>query len=281
MHIQKLAPKFIGIGGKGTGLGLITQLIEAHPQVTGPLLPRRFFNTDDYDEKGVAHYVAQLGLGTAIPCSGEVCLEYLTSSNVPERIAKTFPDAKLFAMVRNPIDRGIVEYRHALATKQIPKSVSCAQFLTNYPHTQTDGFYGRHLRPYTAFYSSLQLHIMVYEDFAREPLVFTQKLYEFLELDATFIPKSLLMFAPLPEEPKHRGRISRLIRFCGKTIKKLHPKKPDVSIIPPAIAQTDYLHDTELALFKNTFAADAAQLSYFIHRDMVVEWGLGEKEVIK
>ena len=274
MHIQKNAPKFIGIGGKGSGLALITQLLDAHPKVHSPVPSLRFFSASDFETKDLSDYVKALCLVDEGGLCGESCPDYLTTSGVAERIAATYPDAKLFAVVRNPLERAIVTYQHAVAARTLKTRMTCAQFLTNYPEAQTDGFFGRHLTSYFSIYTSLQLHVIVYEDFAKEPLKVMQKLYDFLELDTEFVPKRLMQFAPPPDEPKHRGRISRLIKFIATQVRKIHPKKVYGPIVPPTPAPTDYFSEQELPIFKKTFAADAAQLSNLLHRDMVVEWNL-------
>jgi hypothetical protein len=137
MHVQKNAPQFIGIGGKGCGLALVTELLDVHPQINSPIPSLRFFSTDAYTNKELTEYVEALCLVPPPAVCGESCPEYLTTKGVEERIAHTYPDAKLFVVVRNPIDRAIVEYQHARATKKIPVTMSCAQYLTNVPTAQT------------------------------------------------------------------------------------------------------------------------------------------------
>lgn len=274
MHVQKNAPQFIGIGGKGCGLALVTELLDVHPQINSPIPSLRFFSGSAYEEKDLSEYVEALCLVPPPAVCGESCPEYLTTKGVEERIAHTYPDAKLFVVVRNPIDRAIVEYQHARAAHKIPKNMSCAQYLTNYPESQTDGFFGRHLMRYFTIYTSLQLYVMVYEDFVKEPLKEMQKLYDFLEIDKEFVPKRLASYAPPPEEPKHPGRISRLIKLIGKLLKRIHPKKELGPLTPPLPNQLDFFSPEELRVFKTTFAADSAQLSNLVHRDMVVEWQL-------
>lgn len=276
MHITKNAPQFIGIGGKGCGLSLVTELLDVHPQINSPIPSLRFFSTDAFTEKDLMEYVNALCLKPAPAVCGESCPEYLTTPGVAERIAQTYPDTKLFVVVRNPLDRAIVEYQHAVSTRTISRGMSCAQYLTNHPKSQTDSFFGRHLTKYFTIYTSLQLHVIVYEDFVREPLKVMQDLYAFLDLDKEFVPKRLAAYAPLPEEPKHRGRISRLIKFIVTRVKKIHPKKEFGPLTAPTPLHTDFLSPEELAIFKKTFAADVAQLSNLVHRDMVVEWSLGD-----
>lgn len=274
MHVQKNAPQFIGLGGKGCGLALVTELLDVHPQINSPIPSLRFFSTNAYTEKELTEYVDALCLVPPPAVCGESCPEYLTTKGVEDRIAHTYPDAKLFVVVRNPIDRAIVEYEHAKAARKIPKGMTCAQYMTNYPESQTDGFFGRHLMRYFSIYTSLQLYVIVYEDFVREPLNVMHKLYDFLDIDKEFVPKRLIAYAPPPEEPKHPGRIKRLFKLIGKLFKKIHPKKEFGPLTPPAPNHLNYFSPEELQVFKTTFAADAAQLSNLVHRDMVVEWNL-------
>lgn len=274
MHVQKNAPKFIGIGGEGCGLALVTELLDVHPQINSPIPSLQFFSSSAYEEKDLSEYVKALRLAPPPAVCGESCPEYLATKGVEERIARTYPDTRLFAIVRNPIDRGIVEYKHARANQKIPKNMTCAQYLTNYPTAQTDGFFGRHLMRYFTIYTSLQLHVMVYEDFVKEPLKSLQQLYDFLEIDREFIPKRLATYAPPPEEPKHPGLIKRLFKLIGKILKKIRPKKEFGPLTPPPLNHLDFFSPEELRVFKATFAADAAQLSNLMHRDMVVEWSL-------
>ncbi len=275
MHIQKHAPQFIGIGGKGTGLALLTRLLEAHPDVRGPLPNVGFFCADEGKGEDIKIYEQALALTSPAPRSGECCPDYLSAKDAASCIADAYPDAKLFAIVRNPLDRAISEYIHVKATRQIPASVSCAQYMTNHPSAQTDGFYAKHLNQFFGFYSPLQLYVIVYEDFVTDPLNSIQKLYDFLALKKDFIPKQLEAYAPPPDEPVHPGRITRLIRFIVSRVKKVRPKKAQAPLAPPAPVLKDYLSQKELDIFKATFASDAAQLSHLLHRDMVVEWNLG------
>jgi hypothetical protein len=117
------------------------------------------------------------------------------------------------------------------------------------------------------------VYTIVYEDFVKDPLGVMQGLYAFLEVDTNFVPAALAAYAPPEEEPKHPGRISRLIRFVGKTIKKWRTK-PAVPITPPPFVLTQYFTPEELAVFKAAYVPDCAQLTNLLHRDMGVFWEL-------
>jgi hypothetical protein len=233
-----------------------------------------FFNTDNFLKNKIGWYESKIDLQSAKGFVGECCADYLVSSIVPGRISSVYPDTKIIVVVRNPLERAIAEYEQVKKTHSIPTRMTCAQYLTNHPKSQTDGFFSKHLNHYYSLYSPIQLYVLSYEDLVREPLVTMQKLYAFLGIDKDFVPKRLIAYAPPPDEPKHPSRRVRLMKFVAKIYKKIHPPKKPLPFLPERVDITKYFSASELNLFKKTFAADAAQLSNLLHRDMVVEWNL-------
>jgi hypothetical protein len=171
----------------------------------------------------------------------------------------------------------VVQYEYAKTKRQVSAQISCARYLATVPQAQTDGFYGHHLREYFAYYSSLQLHVIVYDEFFENPLKVMQALYAFLEIDATFIPKTLAAYAPPPDEPINPGKIKRLRMFIKKRIKRL-TEKPPQPVFPPLYQLERYFSPEEIAPFKRAFAVDAQPLSNFMHRDMGAYWNLEATE---
>jgi hypothetical protein len=277
--MQKHSPQFIGIGAAHAGLGIVTKLLSSHPQVVTAIPALNFFNTDAFVTRGTLAYEDEL-----LPAyqsgklRGECSPAYLAAPGVAERIATEYPDTKLFVIVRNPIDRSIAHYEQAKRKKAVSPHISCARYMAATPAVQTDGFYGKHLHEYFFYYTSKQLHIIVYEDLVTSPLTVMQTLFAFLEINPNFIPKELASFAPPPDEPKHRGRISRLVHFIAKLIKKARTK-PAAPIFPEAFVHTKYCTAEELVPFKRVFATDARHLTNLLHRDMGVFWNLDEEPV--
>ena len=271
--MQRHDPQFIGIGAEHAGLGIVVRLLTAHPGISDTIPALNFFNTDAFEQKGTDWYESHFLKEAPAELQGESSPGYLKSSGVASRIVSLYPDTKLFVIVRNPLERAIAQYQHACMTKKISKQISCARYLTTYPNAQTAGFYGKHLHDFFAYYSSLQLHVIVYEDFVSDPLKVMQALYGFLEVDTNFIPKALAHYAPPPDEPKHRGRISRLIHVCIGLIKKIK-RRTVIPITPPAIVVGEYLSPSEIITFKRAFAVDSTHLTNLLHRDMPVFWDL-------
>jgi hypothetical protein len=271
--MQKNGPDFIGIGASHAGLSVVTKLLAAHPGVADVIPALNFFNTENYTSKGSVWYESMLKKTASGTIIGECSPAYLTMPGVAKRMVTEYPDAKLFVVLRNPLDRAIAQYNQACRNRVISPQISCARYLATHQSIQTTGFYGQHLHEYFEYYTSLQIQVILYEDLLAEPLKTIQALYAFLELDHNFIPKALLPFAPPPDEPKHRGRISRLIHFVTALIKKARTK-PLVPIVSQPHNPLDYFSPTELETFKRIFAVDSVHLTNLLHRDMGIVWNL-------
>lgn len=273
--MQKNAPDFIGIGADHAGLGIITKLLAAHPAIASEIPSCRFFNqTIDLTDELLAAYEAQLPpLEKKHRLRGECSAEYLTAPAAAERIVNAYPTAKLFVIVRHPIDRAVAVYEQAKQAGRVPHGTTCAEYLLGHPVVQTDGFYGHYLSAYFSYYTALQLYTIVYEDFVQNPLKVIQELYAFLEIDAHFVPKALAAYAPPEDAPINPGRLTRLFRFIGTKIKKLRTKAV-VPITPPLYDLTHFFSAEELSVFTAAYVPDCAQLTNILHRDMGVFWNL-------
>jgi hypothetical protein len=273
MRMQKNQPDFIGIGADHAELGLVASLLAAHPGIVTPIPATHFFSNPDYQAEALADYEASLPRPVKGKLRGECSSSYLTTPQVADRIVQVYPTTKLFVVVRNPLDRAVAVFEHARKQGIISPKVSCVEYLTSHPRVQTDGFYAHHLHSFFTYYTSLQMHVIVYEDLVANPLTVMQSLYEFLEVDKYFVPKALAAYAPPPDEPKHRGRISKLIHFVIKLIKRM-TARPFVPILPPAFPLERYFTSVELAAFKAAYVTDSTHLTNQLHRDMSVFWNL-------
>jgi hypothetical protein len=277
--MQKNAPDFIGIGADHCGLGLITALLAAHPSIVSTIPAGNFFDGAEYTEASLAGYETRLPRRSKkARMIGEVSSGYLASGVAAERIVTAYPTTKLFAIVRNPLDRAVAVYEHAKAAGKVGPQMTCARYLANHPTVQRGGFYGQHLHSFFEYYTSLQLYIIIYEDFARDPLKVLEGLYTFLEIDPHVIPKALSAYAPPPEEPKHPGRIYRLIRFVRTLYKRIRPI-PFVPATPAPFVLSRYFTPKELEAFKALYAVDSVHLTNLLHRDMGVFWELAPETV--
>jgi len=271
--MKKSGPSFIGIGASFSGLGVITKCLAAHPQVSDTIPAYNFFSSDAFTKKGLLWYEAHSATIDPAILSGDCSPIYLVTKGVAEKIVKSYPDTKIFVVVRNPIDRALAEYEHAKANRRVSSQISCVRYLTTVPTAQTNSFYGQHLHEYFAYYSSLQLHVIVYEELVENPLKVMQALYGFLDIDTAFIPKLMARYAPPADEPKHPSKLYRLRKLISRLVKKMMDKPP-VAIFPPTLPQSAYLEASQLTALAAAYAVDARHLSNLLHRDMEVFWNL-------
>ncbi|WP_460788778.1 sulfotransferase [Nocardioides maradonensis] len=119
-----MAPSFLVIGGQRCGTTTIFKSLSEHPQVMRPPVEK---GTDYYTlnhQRGsewyrghfpvarVAELIAPRG---ARPVAFEACTYYLFHPLAIERIAADFPDMRLVAMLRDPVERAWSAYKHERA----------------------------------------------------------------------------------------------------------------------------------------------------------------------
>lgn len=277
MTIKRTRPHFVAIGAPHAGIGIVMSLLSTHPEVSSSIPSLQFFATDAFTKKGPAWYEAQFSHGDARMVTGECSPQYLSRSDAVSQMVRYFPDAKLIVMVRHPLHRAIAHYEQ---WKQSPKAkqqrLSFATFLNTHHDAQTLGLYGQQLESYFSYYSPLQIHVMVYEEFVAAPLKCMEELHQFLGIRKDFVPHALRQFAPPPDEPRHKSLLYRLKKGI-KTLYKKYIEKPPLPVTPPEYQLDRYLQKEEQVILRQWYAKDAARLSRLLHRDMVVFWGLADE----
>lgn len=208
-------PNFILIGASKSGTTALFRLIDQHPQVfcSKPKEPNFFLltgETEDYIEPdGRPRPVADLGItdldsyralfeaaGDAIAV-GEASVAYLPDPRVAPRIRKLIPDAKLIAILRNPVEAAFSGYlmtrghgfepcetfEDALREQDRRERGRYFDGLYILP-----GFYFTHLQRYRAHFPDAQIRVYLYEDFTEDPQAVVGDIFAFLGVDPSFVP---------------------------------------------------------------------------------------------
>jgi hypothetical protein len=116
-------PDFLIIGAQKSGTTSLYRWLERHANVvTGPWKECSFF---DAERRTTAGYRAcfplrrtrrQVEVATGGPVRvGEATPYYLFQPDVPRRVAALLPDARLIALLRDPVERAYSHYRHNVA----------------------------------------------------------------------------------------------------------------------------------------------------------------------
>ena len=123
------------------------------------------------DGAGLNAYLDNFAEAKPNQIKGEKSPSYLVSQEAPERIHKHFPEVKIIAILRNPIDRAYSAYWHGRRVGAIETSTTFGQAVRNYKVNQgkpygdmvTPGFYSQQIARYLNFFPLKQLHVISFE----------------------------------------------------------------------------------------------------------------------
>ncbi|HEU4677805.1 MAG TPA: sulfotransferase domain-containing protein, partial [Candidatus Paceibacterota bacterium] len=131
---------FIGLGAQKSGTSWAYTCLYEHPAVCMPQKELHFFSRPRFEE-GKEWYEAQFKNCAPGKLRGEWSTSYLYSPDAPERIRSLYPNAKLLAILRNPIDRAYSQYRNAVRAGEIPKSMPFRAYSAKEPSVWEQGRY--------------------------------------------------------------------------------------------------------------------------------------------
>jgi hypothetical protein len=109
------------IGAQKAGTTALYAYLRWHPAITGPSWKEVSF-FDRHWWRGEAWYRGQFPLRPRGRLVGEASPSYLFHPLAPERARAVVPDAKLVALLRDPVDRAYSQYQHEVALHREPLS---------------------------------------------------------------------------------------------------------------------------------------------------------------
>lgn len=239
-------PNFIVIGAPRCGTTALYYTLDKHPQVYMSLIKETnfflYYQTNDpppsfnierrekLAQKSVRtmdDYLACFRDAGNHVAVGEASPNYMAAPEAPKRINSLLPDAKLIAILRQPIERA---YSHYLFTYRQPRDHSEAKanfaekLELNERKIAADGVgtsflggsrYYEQLRGFFDIFDSKQIHVCLYEEM-QNPLFFPS-IFKFLGVDDSYHADLALRYNQ-SGQPKSSG-LQRLIK------KKITPFK--------------------------------------------------------
>lgn len=194
---------FLLIGAQKSGTTSLWRHIAAHPQIFVPATKEvEFFSDPRRFERGVEWYWDTFfSNAPKRACKGEATTQYMMFPEVPGRIRNAFPDVKLLALLRNPIDRAYSHYRMSVMREYESRSFEdCVDALLARPGGEAPdihgdylrfGEYGRILGGYLRHFDAERLCVVFTETLDADPGRLTRSVYEFLGVDSSFRPDNL------------------------------------------------------------------------------------------
>jgi hypothetical protein len=235
-------PDFLIIGAQKAGTTALFGYLRWHPQVTGPSFKEVSF-FDRHYARGEAWYRAHLPARPRHwlvkrrhgrwPSVGEASPSYLFHPLAAERVAELIPEARLIAILRNPVDRAFSHYQHEVALGREPLSFEEAldeeehrmrgeeermlrdrsyfsHSWWNYTYVAR-GRYAEQLERWFAAFSREQLLVLLSEELLEQPAETYARVTDFLGVDRHGLGSYPRIFSRDYEQmsPATRDRLER------------------------------------------------------------------------
>lgn len=280
MRAERKRISFIGIGS-ATAAPLLYSYVRQHPVTYVPDGESHFFSSTEVFKKGVDWYESLFGPHTPGLVYGELAGGYMQNAQAASLIARTYPSAKLIAVVENPLVSVRVAYVEARHDNKITAKTSLAQFLKQNPDVLLNAKYGRQLTHYFSYYAPTDLMVVTAGDVREDPLGVLKAMYEHIGVDPTFVPVSLRYLVPEEfDEKKKPGPIKRNYRKLKKWVSDKYSNlmnfinPPEVPVETASQVARKLPLSPELeAYLKAYYAQDVAVLSRLMHRSLTAQWG--------
>ena len=194
-------PNFLIVGAMRSGTTSLARYLDAHPQVfMAPTKEVRYFDRH-YDE-GLDWYRAHFAAAAGQPMVGEATQTYMYDRDAMERMADAVPDARLVAVLRDPVDRAYSHYwlnkardREPLgfleALEAEPARLARGDLDSRFFYSYADrGRYVHQLRRLEKHYPRERLCVLLFDDLRDEPRSAYARVLEFLGA-RTYTPENL------------------------------------------------------------------------------------------
>lgn len=106
-------PDFVVLGAQKAGTTSLHAALQRHPQLFLPA-QKELHYFSNHSERPLSWYAAHFAPARPQQHCGEVTPYYLFHPEVPQRLAAALPDARLIVLLRDPVERTLSHYFHAL-----------------------------------------------------------------------------------------------------------------------------------------------------------------------
>jgi len=210
---------------------------------------------------------------------GEASVCYLWSKTAAQNIYDAIGEAKIIMILRDPADRAFSQYLEALANGRVQNSFAeqiqesrarnSDKFHVMHPFLEL-GFYSQQVKRYLEHFGPGNVLILFYEQYAIQLRQCLQAVYQFLDVDAAFAPKTLQRFLA-PRVPRLSATMSLLRKYgVSQRVRKLSP--PGLQSFLSHLAfrrrQSLVMSPADRECLINYYEHDIRELSDLLHRDL-------------
>ncbi|MGB5596332.1 MAG: sulfotransferase [Crocosphaera sp.] len=287
-------PNFLIVGFQKCGTTSVYNYLNQHPQVYMSAVKETNFLEQDWEKLAATGHqfkpkqirtfeqYSQLFEGVTNEIAiGEASPNYLFKyQSSAEQIKRYVPNAKLIAILRNPVDRAISDY--LMHVREAQSSTSLKEQIQHKAHKSfiiLKGYYYQPIKYYLEQFSREQLSILLYDDLCKDAEKFVQEIYKIIGVDSNFQPNTSRK-AQVAELPKNQA-VNNLLRrknpirsLTATLLKPLLSEKNRQAIRSRLIAMNSKSKaeiesfDEEKELLLKLYRDDILQLQDLIDQDL-------------
>jgi len=266
-------PNFLVVGAEKAGTTTLAGMLRQHREVfMSDPKELRFFSEHNWS-RGLGWYERHFEAAGAARAVGEASPAYTWAPRdpeVPDRIRAVLGDAKYIYMVREPVERVVSHYRHAVFNGWVPASTSLEEAIDAVPALVDCSRYATQIERFGATTEPAQWHVVVLEELASDHATVFADICRFLDIDGAQVPalrqenvtdrkRRVGLVGPLADRDRAGVRLLRSLQRTtgwrvGSTV-----ARPEVR--PELLSRLDQL-----------FAPEIERLSDFIGRDLNDSW---------
>lgn len=191
-----VAPYFVVVGAQKSASTYLQDQIALHPEIDMASGEVRAFEDPFYASGGPAEleslFASHSGLVRGIKRP-----DYLGRSEIPARLHKHLPDAKILVVLREPLARAVSAYFHMVRHGFVPLRpideafalISAGVWNAQYPRASeilTYGLYGQHLNRYLDHFGPEQIMVFDQAEVTKNSQVALRRAFTFLDVDPDF-----------------------------------------------------------------------------------------------
>jgi hypothetical protein len=180
---------------------------------------------DRYYGRGVDWYLSHFSQANGRRAIGEFSHDYFLEEEYAERIGRNFPDVKILACLREPVDRTYSEYLYDqtlfqfVPAKAYEAGLGFEEF-AGLTRIRQRSNYLVNLRYFYDRFPRERIMVEFYEDLRADPRGFARRVFQFLEVDPEFSPPSLHRRIN-PARQARSPRLARLAYQFGQVLRRM------------------------------------------------------------
>ena len=212
------------IGVNKAGTSWLHYLLDHHPDVFMADAKELYYFGDEGPEgerpKTLEEYHRHFPFGEDYQYFGDATVMYYKSPATADEIQAYSPDAKLLAIVRDPIQRLLSQFRYNKQLGLIDEAVSLSEALPNRDYLVRTSHYEETLPAYTERFGAEQFKIVSLEAGRADPDAFWTDLLDFLGLPNAARPKT----ENQPENPTGSPAFRAVYRSTVRPLRRYFPQ---------------------------------------------------------